>query len=154
MLLRRDVLGPHDAAAFLRLMLAARPRRVLRSYLNTLYTTLHAQGTILNGDYVAHAAVMRLGHGFAFVFLLATGLCTSPAPQIPLRDASNDRTISVELFAELEELARIVDITYCVGLTGLGIQKPFECLGRCSDFKNFELVTVCSYQPVYPTMPC
>lgn len=57
--------------------------------------------------------------------------------------ASND-TISRELFFELEELSRIVDIAYCVGTAGLGIQKPFQCASRCSDedFKDFELVTV------------
>ncbi|KAF2206068.1 alpha/beta-hydrolase [Delitschia confertaspora ATCC 74209] len=47
----------------------------------------------------------------------------------------------VKLFAELEELARIVDISYCIGATGLGIQKPFQCLSRCSEFEDFELVT-------------
>jgi hypothetical protein len=63
--------------------------------------------------------------------------------------ASNDSSISVALFAELEELARIVDISYCVGSTGLGIQKPFQCLSRCSEFDSFELVKVrhCRKQP-------
>lgn len=50
--------------------------------------------------------------------------------------------ISKELFFELEELARLVDIAYCVGSAGTGVYKPFECISRCSDFEGFELVTV------------
>ena len=53
---------------------------------------------------------------------------------------SNVRNINVPLFMELEELSRLVDISYCVGVTG--IRKPFECLSRCSDFPGFELVDV------------
>lgn len=53
-----------------------------------------------------------------------------------------ERGISEELFADLEELSRIVDISYCVGLTGAGIQKPFQCLSRCHEFGGFELVKV------------
>ncbi|KAK8216730.1 hypothetical protein M8818_001693 [Zalaria obscura] len=67
---------------------------------------------------------------------------TLPTSQLPLlRHAANNRTVSAALFSELEELARIVDISYCVGLTGIGISKPFRCLSRCSDFPDFELVT-------------
>ena len=53
----------------------------------------------------------------------------------------SSHNISIALFNELEELSRIVDISYCVGATGLGIQKPFLCASRCQDFKSFELVT-------------
>lgn len=65
--------------------------------------------------------------------------------QVPLSGTSPvtaGRGVSKELFADLEELSRIVDISYCVGLTGTGIQKPFECLSRCHEFGGFELVTV------------
>ena len=57
--------------------------------------------------------------------------------------SSSNINISQTLFNELEELSRIVDISYCVGATGLGITKPFECVSRCSDpnFEHFELVT-------------
>jgi hypothetical protein len=48
--------------------------------------------------------------------------------------------ISRSLFESLEELARIVDVSYCVGSSG--IQKPFQCLSRCKEFEGFELVTV------------
>lgn len=66
-----------------------------------------------------------------------------PTSQVPLVDRKTNffnRTVSTELFYELEELARIVDISYCVGTTG--IQKPFICASRCQDFDGFELVTV------------
>ncbi|KAI9670414.1 MAG: hypothetical protein M1817_004457 [Caeruleum heppii] len=63
-----------------------------------------------------------------------------PSSQTPLLyDHVINRNITVELFAELEELSRIVDISYCVGTTG--IQKPFLCASRCQDFAGFELVT-------------
>lgn len=69
-----------------------------------------------------------------------------PAQQVPLlRHAANNRTVSAALFADLEELARIVDISYCVGLTGTGISKPFKCLSRCSEFPDFELLKVRAY---------
>jgi hypothetical protein len=63
--------------------------------------------------------------------------------QTPFSTRAND-PITRELFFELEELARIVDISYCVGTAGLGIQKPFSCASHCGDedFKDFELVTV------------
>ena len=70
----------------------------------------------------------------------------NPTSQIPLTGSlsGTDRNISTELFADLEELSRIVDISYCVGATGTGIQKPFLCASRCQDFPDFELVTVCN----------
>ena len=67
-----------------------------------------------------------------------------PTLQAPLIGSLSEanRSISAELFADLEELSRIVDISYCVGATGTGIQKPFLCASRCQDFEHFELVTV------------
>lgn len=76
---------------------------------------------------------------------------TLPATQSPIVNTQDaNRNITFRLFAELEELARIVDISYCVGTTG--IHKPFVCLSRCQDFKGFELVTV--RRPVYFRTPC
>jgi len=75
--------------------------------------------------------------------LSALSVITTAVPnqQAPLlRHAADDRTVSPELFSDLEELARVVDISYCVGLTGIGISRPFKCLGRCSEFPEFELV--------------
>ncbi|KAH7355860.1 Alpha/Beta hydrolase protein [Pyrenochaeta sp. MPI-SDFR-AT-0127] len=61
----------------------------------------------------------------------------------------NASLIPQALFWELEELARIVDISYCVGTAGLGIQKPFSCASRCADadFDAFELVTAWNTGP-------
>lgn len=81
-----------------------------------------------------------------YLFLLSTlAILQVETLQLPLSGTSPltaGRGISEELFADLEELSRIVDISYCVGLTGTGIQKPFECLSRCHEFRGFELVTV------------
>ncbi|PGH10812.1 hypothetical protein AJ80_07363 [Polytolypa hystricis UAMH7299] len=56
------------------------------------------------------------------------------------------RNVSSELFSSLEELARIVDITYCVGTTG--VYKPFLCAGRCPEFEGFELVKTWNTGPL------
>ncbi|KAL8702121.1 MAG: hypothetical protein Q9224_000170, partial [Gallowayella concinna] len=74
-------------------------------------------------------------------------MTSQQAPLFVSEAQQTDRTISVELFDDLEELSRIVDITYCVGTAGLGILKPFLCASRCQDFKHFELVK--AYVP-YP----
>lgn len=50
------------------------------------------------------------------------------------------RKLPKALFDDLEELARLVDISYCVGSTGL--REPFDCLNHCKEFEGFELVTV------------
>src|SRR5258708_1639103 len=55
-------------------------------------------------------------------------------------------TVSIQLFAELEELARVVDISYCVGTSG--IYKPFECASRCDEFPDFELVDTFNTGPL------
>ncbi|RMZ74075.1 Extracellular triacylglycerol lipase [Pyrenophora seminiperda CCB06] len=64
-------------------------------------------------------------------------------------NTANASLITQKLFWELEQLARIVDIAYCVGTAGLGIQKPFRCASRCSDgdFDTFELVTAWNTGP-------
>ncbi|KAG0651180.1 Acetylxylan esterase [Hyphodiscus hymeniophilus] len=71
-----------------------------------------------------------------------------PTTQQPIvLDVSHNSTnISIELFAELEELARIVDISYCVGTTG--ISKPFSCASRCDEFPAFELVDTFNTGPL------
>lgn len=83
--------------------------------------------------------------------LFTAAACASSPAQIPLVEhhVTTNRTVSPALFADLEELARIVDIAYCVGGFGLGIEKPFECPSRCGDFKSFELVTV-RYPGLWP----
>ncbi|KAI1382092.1 alpha/beta-hydrolase [Hypoxylon crocopeplum] len=54
-------------------------------------------------------------------------------------DAATSDHISDGLFASLERLSRLVDITYCVGTTG--ISPPFSCASRCKDFPTLDLVT-------------
>ncbi|KAI2788520.1 Lipase A [Penicillium oxalicum] len=46
--------------------------------------------------------------------------------------------VSNKLFNSLEELSRLVDISYCVGTTG--VKKPFQCLSHCAEFPNLELI--------------
>lgn len=46
--------------------------------------------------------------------------------------------VSIPFFASLERMARLVDIAYCVGTTG--ISKPFSCASRCRDFPTLHLV--------------
>jgi hypothetical protein len=84
---------------------------------------------------------------FFYLYLLVASVSCQSKDQIPIpqHNAPNNRTVSPQLFAELEELSRIVDISYCVGELGLGVKKPFSCASRCKDFENFELVTV---QPI------
>lgn len=79
---------------------------------------------------------MHISSTVALAFGLAGSAFARPASAI----LNSSREVSQSLFDSLEELARLVDISYCVGSTG--IQKPFSCLSRCSDFESFELVTV------------
>ncbi|KAF2759351.1 extracellular lipase [Pseudovirgaria hyperparasitica] len=85
--------------------------------------------------------------GSFLTYLLGAQYAFAHPAQIPLLHYDNT-TVSTILFNELEELARIVDISYCVGITGLGIQKPFQCASRCSEFKNFELVKAWNTGPL------
>lgn len=81
-------------------------------------------------------------------------LVSAIAPSSPLQDASQPAApsassqdhISLEFFNELEELSRIVDIAYCVGVSG--IRKPFSCASRCSEFPTFELVSTFNTGPL------
>jgi Lipase (class 3) len=74
------------------------------------------------------------------IFLVVFSLLSALVGAFPASSLlSNLRNVSHELFTSLEELARIVDITYCVGSTG--VHKPFRCLSRCDDFPGFELVS-------------
>lgn len=45
--------------------------------------------------------------------------------------------VSLPFFASLERMARLVDIAYCVGNTG--VSKPFSCVSRCKDFPSLRL---------------
>ena len=48
--------------------------------------------------------------------------------------------VSVGLYRDLDRLARLVDIAYCVETTGL--RPPFSCANHCEDFPDVELVMV------------
>lgn len=78
-------------------------------------------------------------YALSTLFLITS---SRPAP-ILLHDGN---PISPNVFESLEELARIVDISYCVGSTG--IQKPFKCLSRCNEFQGFELVATWNTGPL------
>jgi pimeloyl-ACP methyl ester carboxylesterase len=67
-------------------------------------------------------------------------------PETPLLPQAHSANITLPLFAELEELSRIVDISYCVGTTG--ISAPFHCASRCSEFPSFELVDTFNTGPL------
>ncbi|CAK7269422.1 hypothetical protein SEPCBS119000_003563 [Sporothrix epigloea] len=63
----------------------------------------------------------------------ATAPPSAPSPVIPL-----------PLFLSLERSARLVDISYCVGIMGSGISKPFSCMSRCADFPEVRLLSTWS----------
>lgn len=76
------------------------------------------------------------------------GSSAEPHPehqQRPISSSSSDdgypgaNSVSTALFASLERLARLVDITYCVGTTG--ISPPFSCASRCKEFPNLQLAS-------------
>jgi hypothetical protein len=88
----------------------------------------------------------------ALLSLLALTTHPTQASQQPLSDSEDLLTtaafpnITLPLFFELEELSRIVDISYCVGTTG--IQAPFKCASRCADFPSYELVSTFNTGPL------
>ncbi|KUI53927.1 putative feruloyl esterase A [Cytospora mali] len=60
-------------------------------------------------------------------------------PAFPENGGVSTNSISKAFFADLERLARLVDITYCVGTTG--ISPPFSCASRCKEFPGLELAS-------------
>jgi hypothetical protein len=86
------------------------------------------------------------------LLLASTGVVTAIAEvQDNGSIIADTRTASSKLFDELEELSRLVGISYCVGFQG--ITKPFECSSYCSDFDGFELVEVRQTVLSAPRMP-
>lgn len=55
--------------------------------------------------------------------------------------------VSHSLFNSLERLARLVDISYCVGSLP-GVTAPFTCASRCADFPHVSLVTTWNTGPL------
>ncbi|KAI0600219.1 Alpha/Beta hydrolase protein [Biscogniauxia sp. FL1348] len=85
---------------------------------------------------------------FSILLLLSRlGIVSAFSPlegesQHPLSQDDGDVTpgnVSVGLFASLERFARLVDIAYCVGNSG--ITQPFNCVSRCKDFPTLSLVS-------------
>ena len=77
---------------------------------------------------------------YILLYLAALAFAEPHKPQ-PLSSADYQAPappgISTTLFASLERLARLVDISYCIGNTG--VSKPFACLSRCDEFPNVTL---------------
>ncbi|RFU31340.1 hypothetical protein B7463_g4967, partial [Scytalidium lignicola] len=90
---------------------------------------------------------MRFLGIFPLLFTSALAFPSAPLQNVlSSPDVSNLDHISPQLFASLEELSRIVDISYCVGSTG--IYKPFVCASRCDEFPDFELVDTFNTGPL------
>ncbi|KAI7208420.1 extracellular lipase [Hortaea werneckii] len=89
---------------------------------------------------------MRLSHSLSplLSFLACLDLITSSPTPDPHSNRHHARKVPAQLFSELEELARVVDITYC----SPAIAKPFICLSRCKDFPQFELITTWDTGPL------
>ncbi|KIH88478.1 extracellular triacylglycerol lipase [Sporothrix brasiliensis 5110] len=61
-------------------------------------------------------------------------------PPAPLSAPESALAVPLPVFLSLERYARMVDVTYCVGMTGSGISQPFSCASRCADFPELRLV--------------
>jgi pimeloyl-ACP methyl ester carboxylesterase len=83
---------------------------------------------------------------FSLVSATTTGSSPLPSLSTSASPTPSPHHISIQLFSELEELSRLVDITYCVGTTG--ISKPFNCASRCSEFVSLELVSTFNTGPL------
>ncbi|CRG87915.1 hypothetical protein PISL3812_04937 [Talaromyces islandicus] len=95
----------------------------------------------LNNNRVSLVAVVA-----AVVASLITGLAQALVISDHGGERPGDRTVSAKLFSDLEELARLVDISYCVGSTG--VYNPFKCLSHCDEFEGFELITTWNTGPL------
>jgi len=76
---------------------------------------------------------------------LGRSIVQQPLPA-PIPAASTNASITSDLLDSLHELARLVDIAYCVSTTG--VQKPFECLSWCTEFSDFELLETFNTGPL------
>lgn len=86
--------------------------------------------------------MQRLAHHLVAFSLLGAclaslALCQTQQP-LGHGQSTAATAISVPFFAALERLARLVDISYCIGTSG--VRKPFQCLSRCKEFPGVALV--------------
>lgn len=69
---------------------------------------------------------------------------------ISSRPGSDDEpsalSVSPSFFSDIERLARLVDIAYCVGTSG--VYQPFSCASRCKDFPNLHLASTWNTGPL------
>ncbi len=81
-------------------------------------------------------------HPYAFLSALLWGAPESPSTQgqKPLSSTYDvtKQGVSTAFFASLERMARLVDVAYCVGTTG--VSSPFSCASRCNEFPTVELI--------------
>lgn len=70
----------------------------------------------------------------------------SHAATVIQTDIPNPTLVSPSLFASLEESSRLVDITYCIGSSG--VRPPFTCLSHCSDFPDLTLIKTWNTGPL------
>lgn len=95
---------------------------------------------------------MRLLNPLTLISLLPSLSHAEPIPapppsgqQHPLEPTTHHDTnqskppgVSTAFFSSLERAARLVDIAYCVGTTG--ISPPFSCASRCKEFPSLHLI--------------
>ncbi|KAL2113085.1 hypothetical protein VUR80DRAFT_5340 [Thermomyces stellatus] len=88
---------------------------------------------------------MRIPTFLLSLSLLAPGLA-EPIPathhvqeRLQGDNTTDDKGVSIALFSSLERMSRLVDVTYCVGTSG--VSKPFNCISRCKDFPSLTLIT-------------
>ncbi|KAL7799097.1 triacylglycerol lipase [Trichoderma ceciliae] len=77
----------------------------------------------------------------AIAFLTKAAYISQQEP-LGTRESTSTSSIPVPLFASLERLARLVDVSYCLGTSG--IRKPFECISRCNEFPDLTLAATWS----------
>ncbi|KFA64110.1 hypothetical protein S40285_00801 [Stachybotrys chlorohalonatus IBT 40285] len=87
---------------------------------------------------MSRAIAMLFGVVFLCLVPNLPTLALSPNPVSSHGSPVNAKEVSPYLFADLERLARLVDISYCIGSTG--ITKPFQCVSRCDEFPTLSLV--------------
>ncbi|KAJ6259971.1 Lipase [Drechslerella dactyloides] len=132
--------------------LSDRGRVGLKTMMNKIIIAI---GRILDN---APTAIMRFLCDVIAALSLSASLLPAPAianpvagqRQIPLvtADSKVHRTISADLYADFEELSRIVDITYCIGTPSPGISEPFICPSHCAAFPSFQLIQTWNTGPL------
>lgn len=76
-------------------------------------------------------------HLLLSIWLLDRASLSMATVQVPLITNDTLEPVTPALFSSLERLSRLVDITYCVGNTG--VWKPFVCASRCNEFPTLTL---------------